>query len=74
MYCTKDTCANHLCERCHRCSDCCLCETPVIRGLETAAEPEKPPVVLEEEAFEDDEFDEDELDDDELEEADEPAV
>ena len=25
-YCTKDACANHLCERCARCSDCCNCE------------------------------------------------
>ncbi|MEO7144743.1 MAG: hypothetical protein ABI165_14690 [Bryobacteraceae bacterium] len=25
VYCTKDACANHLCERCHRCSDCCEC-------------------------------------------------
>src|SRR5438270_7389433 len=24
--CTKDTCANHLCERCGACSDCCDCE------------------------------------------------
>jgi hypothetical protein len=24
--CTKDTCANHLCEKCGRCSDCCACE------------------------------------------------
>jgi len=24
--CTKDTCANHLCEKCGRCSDCCECE------------------------------------------------
>ena len=24
--CTKDTCQNHLCEKCHRCSDCCDCE------------------------------------------------
>jgi hypothetical protein len=24
--CTKDTCGNHLCERCLRCSDCCDCE------------------------------------------------
>ncbi len=29
VYCTKDACANHLCSRCHRCSDCCLCENPV---------------------------------------------
>jgi hypothetical protein len=25
IYCTKDTCPNHLCERCGRCSDCCEC-------------------------------------------------
>jgi len=25
-HCTKDACANHLCERCGRCSDCCNCE------------------------------------------------
>ena len=25
VYCTKDTCANHLCDRCRRCSDCCEC-------------------------------------------------
>jgi hypothetical protein len=24
--CTKDACANHLCERCLRCSDCCECQ------------------------------------------------
>jgi hypothetical protein len=26
VYCTKDGCPNHLCERCLRCSDCCECE------------------------------------------------
>lgn len=26
VYCTKDACANHLCDRCNRCSDCCGCE------------------------------------------------
>jgi hypothetical protein len=26
VYCTKDACDNHLCERCNRCSDCCTCE------------------------------------------------
>lgn len=26
IYCTKDACDNHLCERCRRCSDCCECE------------------------------------------------
>jgi|GEM_PF-515797 len=36
--CTKDTCGNHLCEKCRRCSDCCDCEMrrdesePVDRG------------------------------------------
>ena len=24
--CTKDSCENHLCEKCSRCSDCCSCE------------------------------------------------
>jgi hypothetical protein len=24
--CTRDTCPNHLCSVCHRCSDCCECE------------------------------------------------
>lgn len=24
--CTKDTCHNHVCDKCHRCSDCCDCE------------------------------------------------
>lgn len=28
-FCTKDTCSNHLCERCHRCSDCCTCDVPL---------------------------------------------
>ncbi len=26
VFCTKDACGNHLCERCHRCSDCCVCD------------------------------------------------
>ena len=26
VFCTKDACANHVCEKCHRCSDCCECE------------------------------------------------
>jgi len=30
VYCTKDTCGNHLCERCRRCSDCCTCEVRVV--------------------------------------------
>lgn len=26
VWCTKDACENHLCEKCGRCSDCCECE------------------------------------------------
>lgn len=26
IYCTKDACENHLCDRCKRCSDCCECD------------------------------------------------
>lgn len=37
VFCTKDTCENHLCQRCHSCSDCCVCESPII--LEKKAEP-----------------------------------
>ncbi len=35
--CTKDTCENHLCEKCGRCSDCCECEVPLLEET-TAAE------------------------------------
>ncbi len=35
LSCTKDTCANHLCERCKRCSDCCVCEVRLITQHET---------------------------------------
>jgi hypothetical protein len=33
--CTKDSCNNHLCEKCGRCSDCCECEV----GLDDHAPP-----------------------------------
>jgi hypothetical protein len=29
VFCTKDTCNNHLCDRCRRCSDCCECTVPL---------------------------------------------
>jgi len=29
--CTKDSCDNHLCEKCSRCSDCCGCEVALNR-------------------------------------------
>lgn len=43
--CTKDTCANHLCLRCHRCSDCCECEEPMAESTTagTVAQPPPPP-------------------------------
>jgi hypothetical protein len=40
VYCTKDACVNHRCDRCKRCSDCCECEIPL-----SAAEA---PIILEE--------------------------
>jgi hypothetical protein len=45
VYCTKDTCANHMCERCHRCSDCCICESPIIREEKVAEAPVEEPRV-----------------------------
>jgi hypothetical protein len=48
--CTKDTCSNHLCDRCHKCSDCCECEVfldePVhepVRSMMQAAAVSHPP-------------------------------
>jgi hypothetical protein len=37
LYCTKDACDNHLCDKCGRCSDCCVCEVPL--EAEAAAGP-----------------------------------
>jgi hypothetical protein len=28
--CTKDTCGNHLCEKCGCCSDCCSCDVALL--------------------------------------------
>ena len=28
--CTKDSCENHLCEKCSRCSDCCGCKVTLV--------------------------------------------
>jgi hypothetical protein len=36
--CTKDSCDNHLCEKCKRCSDCCGCEVTLVeRELSNSA-------------------------------------
>lgn len=29
LVCTKDSCDNHLCQRCGCCSDCCECDLPL---------------------------------------------
>ena len=51
--CTKDVCANHICEKCFRCSDCCECEialdapspkpVPMVHEMAAPAEPEAQP-------------------------------
>jgi hypothetical protein len=56
VLCTKDACANHICEKCQRCSDCCECEvtleepahefTPVAHAIhppQPASDAEDPP-------------------------------
>ena len=35
VLCTKDTCSNHLCEKCGSCSDCCDCDVPLVEFMET---------------------------------------
>ena len=38
VYCTKDACTNHRCDRCKRCSDCCECDVP-LSAAEIPVEP-----------------------------------
>jgi hypothetical protein len=38
VYCTKDACPNHICERCSRCSDCCECDIRLDESHEHAAQ------------------------------------
>jgi hypothetical protein len=38
VFCTKDACENHLCQRCHRCSDCCTCDMPLTNSEEHVEE------------------------------------
>jgi hypothetical protein len=41
--CTKDTCGNHLCEKCGCCSDCCDCEVALeIHEQDQAIGPREP--------------------------------
>ncbi len=37
VFCTKDACSNHVCQRCHRCSDCCACDMPVTSSAQEDA-------------------------------------
>jgi len=39
VYCTKDVCHSHRCQRCLRCSDCCECESPLCLDEEPVAQP-----------------------------------
>ena len=52
VLCTKDSCGNHLCERCGCCSDCCECEialreplyeAPTVHSVRVKPEPEPEP-------------------------------
>jgi len=36
-WCTKDTCANHICGECARCSDCCECDQRKVSSSEEGA-------------------------------------
>jgi hypothetical protein len=46
VYCTKDVCANHVCERCRRCSDCCQCETLAVGANHRNGDEHAAPLVL----------------------------
>lgn len=37
VFCTKDACSNHICNKCQRCSDCCECEIHLDEQAEPAA-------------------------------------
>lgn len=39
VWCTKDACDNHLCEKCLRCSDCCECEVRLSEPAHEAVRP-----------------------------------
>lgn len=40
--CTKDTCSNHLCEKCGACSDCCDCELRLDQDFAPPHDPDEP--------------------------------
>ena len=42
--CTKDSCNNHLCDKCLRCSDCCECEVALSEAPRATVRPVHRPV------------------------------
>ena len=42
--CTKDSCNNHLCDKCLRCSDCCECEVVLSEAPRATVRPVHRPV------------------------------
>ena len=50
VFCTKDACGNHRCDRCKRCSDCCECEVPLSAAEAEIAVPVDAPAELTAEA------------------------
>lgn len=40
LWCTKDACPLHRCQKCGRCSDCCECDIPLEEHREGAAHSE----------------------------------
>jgi hypothetical protein len=61
--CTKDSCNNHLCEKCLCCSDCCECEVALSEAPHPMVRPVHRPVYGEDvvDEIEDDVFDVDEV-------------
>ena len=63
--CTKDSCDNHLCDKCLQCSDCCECEValseaprPTVRPVHRPVHGEDLPDEIEDDVIEDDAIDE----------------
>jgi hypothetical protein len=44
LWCTKDACSNHRCDRCKRCSDCCECDVPLSAAEAHLEPPVEPPI------------------------------
>jgi hypothetical protein len=45
--CTKDSCDNHLCDKCRKCSDCCECEVKLTPPVRVTVETVHPAPVVE---------------------------